>query len=92
MLQTSHNVLKYFKSDFDTAKMSEENIIHVGRNILNHSVKVTLCAELFNQGFDDKIIKGRSGHRSDSVNAYKRPRRSLLEAVSKALQPSSSKY
>ena len=72
--------------------MSEENIIHVGRNILNHSVKVTLCTELFNQGFDDKIIKGRSGHRSDSVNAYKRPRRSLLEAVSKALQPTSSKY
>ena len=70
--------------------MSEENIIHVGRNILNHSVKVTLCTELFNQGFDDKIIKGRSGHRS--VNAYKRPRRSLLEAVSKALQPLSSKY
>ena len=68
--------------------MSEENIIHVGRNILNLSVKVTLRPELF----DDKIIKGRSGHRSDSVNAYKRPRRSLLEAVSKALQSSTSKY
>ena len=61
-----------------------------GRNISNHSGKLTLCTELFNQGFDDKIIKGRSGHRSDSVNAYKRPQQVILQSVSKALQPSSS--
>ena len=77
----------YFKRMFQLAKIDT-----TGRNISNHSGKVTLCTELFNQGFDDKIIKGRSGHRSDSVNAYKRPRQNLLEAASKALQPSSSKY
>ena len=38
----------------------------------NHSGKVSLCSNVFNTGFDDKIIRQRSGHR-DAVNTYKHP-------------------
>ena len=78
-----HNTLqKYIKDMFSLAKISL-----LGRNITNHSGKVTLCTNLFNSGFDDKIIRERSGHRSDAINAYKRPNNDMLQSVSNILQP-----
>ena len=65
---------------FSLAKLPVE-----GRNITDHSGKVTLCINLFNTGFDDKIIRQRSGHKSDAVN--KRLSTNMLHSVSKALQP-----
>ena len=41
------------------------------RNISNHSGKVTLCTELFNQGFDDQLIRARSDHRPNYFNNTK---------------------
>ena len=52
---------QHFKNMF-AAKIPVE-----GRNITNHSGKVTLCTNLFKTGFDDIIIRQRSGHRSDTV-------------------------
>lgn len=49
------------------------------KNISNHSGKVTLCTELFNHGFDDQLIRTRSGHRSNCVDRYKRPAQNLLK-------------
>ena len=45
-----------------------ENGFFEGRNITNHSGKVTLCTILFNSGFHEKLIRQRSGHRSDATN------------------------
>ena len=57
-----HNTLeKYMKQMFTKAAIPLE-----GRNITNHSGKVTLCTNLFNSGYDDKMISERSGHRSGS--------------------------
>ena len=47
-----------------------ENDFFEGRNITNHSGKVTLCTILFNSGCDDILIRQRSGHRSDAINVY----------------------
>ena len=57
------------------------------RNISNHSGKVTCCTRLYEKGFDEQSIAGRSGHRSDAIRVYKRPSHELLKEVSNALQP-----
>ena len=57
------------------------------RNISNHSGKVTCCTRLYEKGFDEQSIAGRSGHRSDAIRVYKRPSHQLLKEVSNALQP-----
>ena len=68
-----HNTLrKYIKDMFALAKIPLD-----GRHITNHSGKVTLYSNLFNNGFDDKVIRQRSGHRSDALNLYKRPSKSI---------------
>ncbi|XP_070581470.1 uncharacterized protein [Ptychodera flava] len=57
------------------------------RNITNHSGKVTCCTRLYDKGFDEQSITGRSGHRSTAVRSYKRPSEDLLQNISNALQP-----
>ena len=70
------------KDLFQAADIHLEN-----RNITNHSGKVTCCTTLFNAGFSDSSVKFRSGHRSGTVETYKRPLEALHDSVSHALQP-----
>ncbi|XP_066290479.1 zinc finger MYM-type protein 2-like [Branchiostoma lanceolatum] len=58
-----------------------------GRNITNHSGKVTCATQMFAAGFDEQTIMARTGHRSSAVRAYKRPSDALLKDVSNTLQP-----
>ena len=82
-----HNTLKvYIKRMFNLPG------IDTTRFITNHSGKVTLCTTLFNDGFDDQMVGQRSGHRSTSVDSYKRPGDSLLHSISNRLQPPKPKY
>ena len=57
----------------------------------NHSGKVTCATTLFKENIDEQFIKRQTGHRSDTVRAYKRPCSSHDVAVSDALQPLSAK-
>jgi len=64
--------------------MFEECSIDIGgRRIVNHSGHVTCCTRLHNDGFDEQSITGRSGHRSNVVQIYKRPSLEQEKAVSK---------
>ena len=56
------------------------------RNISIHSGKVTCATTLYNKGFDNKAVCGRSGHRSSAVELYKRPAEQMLSEISMALQ------
>ena len=62
------------------------------RIITNHSGKVNLCTTLLNDGFDDQMVRQRSGHISTAVDCYKRPGDSLLHSISNSLQPPKPKY
>ena len=64
-----------------------KTIFFEGRNITKHSGKVTLCTILFDSRFDDKLIRQRSGHRSDAINVFKPPSCNMLQTVSNTLQP-----
>ena len=44
-----------------------------GRRITGHSGKVTLCTQMYADGFDEQAIKERIGHHSDEVRLYKHP-------------------
>jgi hypothetical protein len=57
------------------------------RNISNYSGKVTCATALYNHGFDNKAVSGRSGHRSDAIETYKRPSKQMLNEVSMVVQP-----
>ena len=68
--------------------MSKDAGINVdNKNISNHSGKVTCATTLYNHGFDKKAVSGRSGHRSDAIETYKRPSEQMLNEVAMALQP-----
>ena len=56
-----------------------ENEFFEGRDITNHSGKVTI---LFNSGFDDILIRQRPAHRSDAINVYKPPSCNMLQSLS----------
>ena len=43
------------------------------RRITGHSGKRTMCSKLYNAGFDDHMVKLKSGNRSDSVRLYQQP-------------------
>ena len=66
---------------------ADANINTTGRNITNHSGKVTCCTALYNAGFGDKAVMGRSGHRSNAVQLYKRESADMLKDISNKLQP-----
>jgi len=63
----------------------EAGIATDNSNIVNHSGHVTCCTRLFNDGFDEQMITGRSGHRSNAVRLYKRPSIEQQKSVSIAL-------
>ena len=46
-----------------TRMYEEAGIVTNNRNTVNHSGHVTCCTHLFNNGFDEQMITGRSGHR-----------------------------
>jgi hypothetical protein len=63
-----------FKKFYEDAGISLD-----GRNITNHSGRVTLCTTLYNSGYNDKAVASRSGHRSNAIQKYQRePTLSLL--------------
>ena len=66
---------------------ADVNINTNGRNIRNHSGKVTCCSALYNAGFGDKAVMGRSGHRSNAVQLYKQEYADMLKDISNKLQP-----
>ena len=69
-----YSVEKLTSNNDDIILLSDtENDFFEGRNMKNHSGNVTLCTMLFNSGFDDILIRQRSGHRSDAINVYKPP-------------------
>lgn len=72
----------YMKAMFNLA-----GIDYQGRNISNHSGKVTCCTRLYEANFDEQAITARSGHRSNAVRSYKRPSLDLQHAISDVLQP-----
>lgn len=77
-----NTISKYMKDMFIAA-----GIDTTGRNIRNHSGKVTLCTNLYSSNFDEQAIMCRSGHRSTAVRDYKRPSETLQRAISDAVQP-----
>ena len=58
-----------------------------GRNISNHSGKVTCRTTLLNEKYDDKMIRLRTGHTSSAIDNYKRPSKDLCKEISDSLQP-----
>ena len=65
----------------------EAGIPTEGRYITNHSGKVTCATNLFMANFDDKMVRARTGHTSDSLQRYKSPSKEMEKQVSKSLQP-----
>ena len=41
----------------------------------NHSLQATAVARLFQEGVDEKLIQGATGHRSEALNSYKRDKK-----------------
>ncbi len=50
----------------------------------NHSLRVTVVTRMFNAGIKEQVIKECTGHKSDTVWAYKRTSDSVLEQAEKA--------
>ena len=67
--------------------LCEAGIIINGRNISNHSGKVTCATTLFNEKYDDQIIRLRTGHTSSAIDNYKRPSKDVCKEISDSLQP-----
>lgn len=73
-------------------KFYEETGISLdGRNITNHSGRVTLCTTLYNSGFNDKAVASRSGHRSKAIQKYQREQYPILKKISNTLAPPMAK-
>ena len=68
-----------------TQIFSASHIDTQGRRIVNPSGRVTCCTRLYNDGFDEQSVVGRSDHRSNAVQLYKRPCLEQEKAVSSAL-------
>ena len=56
-----------------------------GRRIVNDSRRVACCTRLYNDGFDEQSVVGRSGHRNNAAQLYKRPCLEQEKSVSFAL-------
>ncbi len=50
----------------------------------NHSLRVTAATRMFSKGIEEKIIKERTGHKSDAVRAYERTSEDLLKQAEQA--------
>ena len=55
-----------------------------------HSLRVTCVSSLFNAGMEEKLIRERSGHRSNALFQYEKPTEENVSKVSKILGPSVS--
>ncbi|XP_048750403.2 uncharacterized protein LOC125662277 [Ostrea edulis] len=64
---------------------AEAGIDTAGRNISNHSGRVTCCTRLYNEGFSDKAVTSRSSHRSNAVHTYQREQFKILNDISNTL-------
>jgi len=64
---------------------AEAGIDTSGRNISNHSGRVTCCTRLYNEGFSDKAVISRSNHRSNAVHSYQREQFKILNEISNTL-------
>ena len=51
-----------------------------------HSGRVALCSNMFNEGFQEKSVKARSGHRSDAVRLYMRENMQHKQKINNVLQ------
>ena len=56
----------------------------------SHCLRVTCASPLFNAGVEEKLIRERTGHRSDSLFKYEKPRKEKITEVSSVLGPSTS--
>jgi integrase len=52
----------------------------------NHSLRATAVTRLFQENVDEKLIKGLTGHRSESLEGYKRESNNQLAKVSNIVQ------
>ncbi len=50
----------------------------------NHSLRVTAATRMFSKGIEEKVIKERTGHKSDAVQAYERTSEDLLKKAEQA--------
>ena len=55
-----------------------------------HSLRVACVSSLFNAGVDEKLIRERSGHRSNALFQYEKPAEENVPKVSNILGPSTS--
>ena len=53
-----------------------------------HSLRVTCVSSLFNAGVDEKLIRERSGHRSNTLFQYEKPTEENVSKVSNILSTS----
>ena len=56
----------------------------------NHCLRVTCASSLFNARVEEKLIRERTGHRSESLFKYERPSKEKSVEVSSMLGPSRS--
>ena len=56
----------------------------------SHCLRVTCASSLFNAGVEEKLIRERTGHRSDSLFKYEKPSKEKITEVSSVLGPSTS--
>ena len=52
-----------------------------------HSLRVTCVFSLFNAGMEEKLIRERSGHRSNALFQYEKPTEENVSKVSKIQGP-----
>ncbi len=50
----------------------------------NHSLRVTAATRMFSKGIEEKVIKERTGHKSNAVRAYERTSEALLQKAEQA--------
>ena len=96
----------FYRKPLDGMKFSKQVIgIHTISNYLpkamkscgfegyytGHSGKVTCATTLFNSSIPEKLIKERTGHRSDAVRLYERTSDEQLKRVSTILNPPAAK-
>ena len=53
----------------------------------SHSLRVTCASTLFNAGVDSKLIRDRTGHKSDALLKYEKPEEKVISKVSAILGP-----
>ena len=57
------------------------------KRITSHSLSVSCASNLFNAGVDSKLIRDRTGHKSDALFKYEKPNEESVSNVSTILGP-----